>query len=141
MKKIIVLLTLAATAVGLMAQDTPPTDPPADRPMPNGLGIGLFNKRIDVNQLPEDNPETIDVDEGTLRRHVIDFRTRRENFLAERRRLFSELKDLTAEERRARIEELRTQTREELGAQRDLARQIREELRHLREERRNSSGG
>lgn len=126
MKKIIAIIILAATAAGLAAQ----SGPPADRPMPNGLGMGLFNKRVDVSSLPED-----------LQAMVNQFREQRAAFLAERRHLFEELKNLTEEERKARIEELRTQTREQLKEQRELAKQIREQLRQLRQERRNNPEG
>ena len=98
--------------------------------MPNGIGIGLFNKRVDVSTLPQE-----------LQDLVNQFRDQRAQFLAERKAMFDQLKDLTAEERKAKLEELRTQTRDELKAQRELAKQIREELRTLREQRRNDSGG
>lgn len=126
MKKIIPIIILALSAVGLMAQDAPPTD----RPMPNGLGMGLFNKRVDISSLPVELQDMIN-----------DFRAQRAAFLAERKALFEELKNMTQEERAARIAELREQTREALMAQRDLAKSIREELRRLREERRNDPGG
>jgi len=126
MKKIIILIALAVGATGLLAQDAPP----ADRPMPNGLGLGLFNKRVDVSSLPAD-----------LQTLVTTFREQRATFLAERKAMFDQLKDMTAEERKAALEQLRTQIRDELQAQRDLARQIREQLRTLREERRNNPGG
>lgn len=126
MKKIIALIILAISAAGLAAQSAPPPD----RPMPNGLGMGLFNKRVDVSTLPED-----------LQAMINDFRAQRAAFLEQRRAMFEELKNLTEEERKARIEELRAQTREQLMLQRDLAKQIREELRRLRDERRNDPEG
>jgi DNA anti-recombination protein RmuC len=126
MKKIIAIVILAATAAGLAAQSAPP----ADRPMPNGLGMGLFNKRVDVSSLPED-----------LQTMINEFRTQRAALLEQRRAMFQELKNLTEEERKARIEELRNQLREELQLQRELAKQIREELRKLRDERRNDPEG
>ncbi|HEY5552250.1 MAG TPA: hypothetical protein VIK52_10185 [Opitutaceae bacterium] len=126
MKKFITIIILAVSAAGLAAQ----SGPPADRPMPNGLGMGLFNKRVDISTLPE-----------ALQDMINDFRAQRADFLAQRRAMFEELKGLTEEERKARIEELRTQTREALMAQRELAKSIREELRKLREERRNNPEG
>jgi len=126
MKKLIALLTIAVTAVGLSAQ----TDTPPDRPMPNGLGMGLFNKRVDISTLPTE-----------LQAMVQLFRQQRHDFLAQRKALFEEMKTMTQEERKARIEELRAQTREALMVQRDLAKSIREELRKLRQERRNNPGG
>jgi hypothetical protein len=126
MKKIIAFIILAVSAAGLAAQSAPPSD----RPMPNGLGMGLFNKRVDVSTLPED-----------LQAMINDFRAQRAAFLEQRRAMFEELKNLTEEERKARIEELRAQTREALMAQRELAKNIREELRRLRDERRNDPEG
>ena len=126
MKKIILFILFAATGAGLLAQ----SEPPADKPMPNGLGIGLFNKRVDVSTLPQE-----------LQDLVNQFRDQRAQFLAQRKAMFDQLKGLTAEERKAMLEQLRTQTRDELMAQRELAKQIREELRTLREQRRNNSGG
>jgi hypothetical protein len=126
MKKIIALIILAVGAAGLAAQ----SEPPGDRPMPNGLGMGLFNKRVDVSTLPAE-----------LQTMINQFREQRAAFLEERKMLFDELKDLTEEERKVRIQELRAQTREALKAQRDLAKDIREELRRLREERRDNPGG
>jgi thermostable 8-oxoguanine DNA glycosylase len=126
MTKFIAFIILAVSAAGLAAQ----TNPPADRSMPNGLGMGLFNKRVDVSSLPEN-----------LQTMITDFRAQRASFLEQRRAMFDELKDLTEDERKARIQELRAQTREALMAQRELAKNIREELRRLRDERRNDSGG
>ena len=126
MKRIIALIILAVGAAGLAAQ----SEPPADRPMPNGLGMGLFNKRVDVSTLPAE-----------LQAMINQFREQRAAFLQERKMLFEELKNMTEEERRVRIQELRAQTREALMEQRQLAKNIREELRRLREERRNNPGG
>jgi hypothetical protein len=123
MKKYLTVIIFALSTAGLVAQSEPPTD----RSMPNGLGLGLFNKRVDVTSLPED-----------LQVLIAEFRNRRIAFLDERKALFEELRNLTEEERKARIEELRTQTREALMAQRELAKSIRDELRRLREERRSN---
>ena len=125
MKKLITLIILAVGSTSLIAQDAPPTD----RPMPNGLGMGLFNKRVDVSSLPED-----------LQTMVNTFREQRASFLAQRKALYEQLRNATQEEREALIEQLRTQTREQLMQQRELAKNIREELRRLREERRGNPG-
>lgn len=126
MKKLIAVLALAVTAVGLSAQTTPPPD----RSMPNGLGMGLFNKRVDVSKLPAD-----------LQALVAQFRDQRHSFLEQRKALFEEMKAMTDEQRKARMEELRSQNKDALVAQRQLAKQIRDELRKLRESRRSTPGG
>lgn len=126
MKKLIAILILAFSAAGLLAQN----GPPAERPAPNGLGLGMFNNRVDISTLPTELQDMIN-----------QFREQRTTFLQERKALFEELKNMTQEQRRARIQELRTQTRLALEAQRELARQIRQELRNLRQERRNNPGG
>ena len=124
MKKLIAIIALAVTAVGLSAQ-TAPTDRPA-----NGLGMGLFNHRIDVSKLPQN-----------LQDMVAQFRLQRHAFLDARKALFEQMKNMTEEQRKAHMEGLRSQNKDALIAQRQLAKSIRDELRKLREERRATTPG
>jgi hypothetical protein len=145
MKKILALVTLCATAVGLAAQDTtapqrpakhltntPPRQLPQDttapqRPAtPQGVGVGLFRDREKVNL-----PATPEADE--VRALIQSFRDQREAYLRERQALLERLRNSARQDREALITEWRTFNRDNLDAQRELAREIREQLRQLRQ--------